>query len=144
VLTTTTSRVANSLALLSRAKLGDVNGGGGTGGISCFCCVDGCASRPACPPKRVCPACFSPLFSLLPLPLSSLPIAHPPCTRSWPSCTCRTVVLCEVFLPIAFCTTHCFLSSPLSHPVPPLFTPLFTRNTPLSTRNSFQKKKLIF
>ena len=110
VLTTTTSRVANSLVLLSRAKLGDVNGGGGTGGISCFCCVDGCASRPACPPKRVCLACFSPLFSLLPLPLSSLPIAHPLCTRSWPSCTCRTVVLCEVVLPIAFCATHCFLS----------------------------------
>ena len=110
VLTTTTSRVANSLVLLSRAKLGDVNGGGGTGGISCFCCVDGCASRPACPPKRVCPACFSLLFSLPPLPPSSLPIAHPPCARILPSRTCRMVTLHEGVLPIPFCTTHCFLS----------------------------------
>jgi hypothetical protein len=55
----------------------------------------------------------------IPLPSSSpsLPIAHPPHARIWPSCMCRMVVVHEGFLPLPFCVTHCFLSSPL----PPRF-----------------------
>ena len=34
-----TNADVNPRTLLSRANLGDVKGGGGTGGIPCFCCV---------------------------------------------------------------------------------------------------------
>jgi hypothetical protein len=74
----------------------------------------GVRHAPLTPPKgSVLPASpfFPPSIPLLP---SSLPIAHPPHVRIWPSCMCRVVAVHEGVLPLPLCAARCFLSSPLS------------------------------
>jgi hypothetical protein len=70
VLITTDNADVNSRALLSRAKLGAVKGGGRG---SCFCCVGGRASRPTLPPQKVLSCLLLPSFP----PKFSLPLFLP-------------------------------------------------------------------
>jgi hypothetical protein len=46
------------------------------------------------------------------------PTTHPPCTQSWPFCTCRMVREDGGFIPLPLCQTDCFLSPALSICVP--------------------------